>query len=129
MTSTARIPKDGYALRLRNVSVTLGGVQILSNVTAQPAVGALNAIIGPNGAGKTTLLRAILGLVPYTGTIQIGQTVEGEPLRLPTGPLQADTRLRVRALRADAPDGQAWLTAEVQVQVLAPPPTPPAPPP
>ena len=53
----------------------------------------------------------------------------GEPLRLPTGPLQADTRLRVRALRADAPDGQAWLTAEVQVQVLASPPTPPAPPP
>jgi len=53
----------------------------------------------------------------------------GEPLRLPTGPLQADARLRVRALRTDAPDGQAWLTAEVQVQVLAPPPTPPAPPP
>ncbi|HOA73069.1 MAG TPA: metal ABC transporter ATP-binding protein [Phycisphaerae bacterium] len=90
MTSTARIPKDGYALRLRNVSVTLGGVQILSNVTAQPAVGALNAIIGPNGAGKTTLLRAILGLVPYTGTIQIGQTVEGEPLRLGYVPQRLD---------------------------------------
>ena len=54
----------------------------------------------------------------------------GEPLRLPTGPLQADTLLRVRALRTDAPDGQAWLTAEVQVQVLAPPAeAPPAPPP
>ena len=38
----------------------------------------------------------------------------GEPLRLPTGPLQADARLRVRALRTDAPDGQAWLTAEGQ---------------
>ena len=26
-------------------------------------------ILGPNGAGKTTLLRALLGLVPYTGSI------------------------------------------------------------
>jgi zinc transport system ATP-binding protein len=90
MTSTARIPKEGYALRLRNVSVTLAGAQILSNVTAQPAVGALNAIIGPNGAGKTTLLRAILGLVPYTGTIQLGQTAEGEPLRMGYVPQRLD---------------------------------------
>lgn len=90
MTQTARIPKDGYALRLRNVSVTLGGVQILSNVTAQPAVGVLNAIIGPNGAGKTTLLRAILGLVPYTGTIQLGHTTKGELLRLGYVPQRLD---------------------------------------
>lgn len=90
MTTPARQPKESYALRLRNVSVTLGGVQILSNVTAQPAVGALNAVIGPNGAGKTTLLRAVLGLVPYTGTIQVGETAEGEPLRMGYVPQRLD---------------------------------------
>ncbi|MBI4580745.1 MAG: metal ABC transporter ATP-binding protein [Planctomycetes bacterium] len=88
--NTAHIPKEGFALRLRNVSVTLGGVQILSNVTAQPAAGVLNAIIGPNGAGKTTLLRAILGLVPYSGTIHIGRTVEGAPLRIGYVPQRLD---------------------------------------
>jgi zinc transport system ATP-binding protein len=90
MTTAARASGTDYALRLRNVSVTLGGVQILSNVTAQPAVGALNAVIGPNGAGKTTLLRAVMGLVPYTGTIQIGQTAGGEPLRIGYVPQRLD---------------------------------------
>jgi zinc transport system ATP-binding protein len=26
-------------------------------------------MIGPNGAGKTVLFRALLGLLPYTGTV------------------------------------------------------------
>src|SRR5512134_1851001 len=90
MTTTARIPKEDFALRMRNVSVTLGGVQILSNVTAQPAVGVLNAIIGPNGAGKTTLLRAIMGIIPYSGTIQLGETADGEPLRIGYVPQRLD---------------------------------------
>ena len=90
MTTAARDPNEGFALRLRNVSVTLGGVQILSNVTCQPAVGMLNAIIGPNGAGKTTLLRAVMGLLPYTGTIQIGKTLRGEPLRIGYVPQRLD---------------------------------------
>jgi iron complex transport system ATP-binding protein len=29
-------------------------------------------LVGPNGAGKTTLLRALAGLVPSTGTIEVG---------------------------------------------------------
>lgn len=29
------------------------------------------AILGPSGCGKTTVLKAILGLVPYTGKVQI----------------------------------------------------------
>jgi zinc transport system ATP-binding protein len=90
LTQAARTPGEGFAIKLRNVSVTLGGVQILSNVTCQPAVGMLNAIIGPNGAGKTTLLRAIMGIVPYSGTIQIGQTAKGEPLRVGYVPQRLD---------------------------------------
>lgn len=32
--------------------------------------GQITALIGPNGGGKTTLLLAILGLIPYEGSIQ-----------------------------------------------------------
>ncbi|MGB9623833.1 MAG: metal ABC transporter ATP-binding protein [Phycisphaerae bacterium] len=90
MTGTAPAPASGFALRLRNVSVTLGGTAILSDISFEPAVGKLNAIIGPNGAGKTTLLRAILGLVPYTGTIERGRTAEGRPVRIGYVPQRLD---------------------------------------
>lgn len=90
MTSTARTPATGFALRLRDVSVELGGVQILSNVSFEPAVGKLNAIIGPNGAGKSTLLRAVLGIVPYTGTIEYGRDERGRPLRIGYVPQRLD---------------------------------------
>lgn len=33
--------------------------------------GALHALVGPNGSGKSTVLDALLGLVPYTGTVQV----------------------------------------------------------
>jgi zinc transport system ATP-binding protein len=81
---------DGFALRLRNVGVTLGGACILRDVTFEPAAGKLNAIIGPNGAGKTTLLRAILGLVPYTGAIERGRRADGRPLRVGYVPQRLD---------------------------------------
>ncbi|RCK81320.1 MAG: Zinc ABC transporter, ATP-binding protein [Candidatus Ozemobacter sibiricus] len=58
------------ALRLQDVSVTLGGVSILEHVDATIARGQTTAIIGPNGAGKTTLLQTILGVLPYTGRIE-----------------------------------------------------------
>ena len=70
MSHDCQTHPPAFAIRLRNVSVTFGGVQVLTNVTCGVALGKLNAIIGPNGAGKTTLLRAILGVVPYTGTIE-----------------------------------------------------------
>ena len=60
------------AISLQKVSVRLGGVSILEEVDATVERGSLTALIGPNGAGKTTLLMALLGLVPYTGTIRFG---------------------------------------------------------
>ncbi|NLI76961.1 MAG: metal ABC transporter ATP-binding protein [Candidatus Riflebacteria bacterium] len=58
------------ALRLTDVSVTLGGVPILERITADIERGKTTAVIGPNGAGKTTLLQAILGLLPARGRIE-----------------------------------------------------------
>ncbi len=87
--STTTAARD-FAIRLTEVSVSLGGRQILDRVTFEPAVGELNAIIGPNGAGKTTLLRAILGLIPYEGRIDHGTDVQGKPLRIGYVPQRLD---------------------------------------
>ncbi len=90
MTTPARAPAGQFALRLTDVTVTLGGREILSHVSFEPAVGKINAIIGPNGAGKTTLLRAVLGLLPYTGTIEVGRDARGRPLRIGYVPQRLD---------------------------------------
>src|SRR5215472_13756290 len=59
------------ALReLDDVSVRLGGRQVLCDVSFSVEPGEFAGIIGPNGAGKTTLLRLILGLLePSEGQI------------------------------------------------------------
>jgi zinc transport system ATP-binding protein len=90
MTGTDGENENRFALRLRDVSVTLGGVSVLSHVTFEPAAGKLNAIVGPNGAGKTTLLRAILNVVPYSGAIELGRTADGKPMRIGYVPQRLD---------------------------------------
>jgi branched-chain amino acid transport system ATP-binding protein len=56
-------------LRVDDLRVRIGGAHILHGVTfSVPATG-VTALLGRNGAGKTTTLRAILGLVPRTGSV------------------------------------------------------------
>ncbi len=43
---------------------------MLSDVSFTVAPGSTLAIIGPNGAGKTVLFRALIGTVPYQGTVR-----------------------------------------------------------
>jgi zinc transport system ATP-binding protein len=43
---------------------------ILEDVGFKVKKGTSLAIVGPNGGGKTTLFRALLNLIPYTGTIR-----------------------------------------------------------
>jgi iron complex transport system ATP-binding protein len=50
-------------LSVQNVSVELGGRQVLHEVGFEARAGEVVGLIGPNGAGKTTLLRAICQLV------------------------------------------------------------------
>lgn len=54
------------------LSVRFGTVTALEGITASIAAGSVTAIIGPNGSGKSTLLKAMLGLVPSTGTVAFG---------------------------------------------------------
>ncbi|MFM7151706.1 MAG: metal ABC transporter ATP-binding protein [Gemmataceae bacterium] len=56
-------------VKLRGLTVNLGGNPILRGMDANFERGQVTALIGLNGAGKTTLLRAILKEVPYTGDI------------------------------------------------------------
>ncbi len=68
------------AIVFRNVSVRIGPVTILEEVTATTPRGGCSAVVGPNGAGKTTLLQALLGQVPFQGEIRLESLQTG---RLP----------------------------------------------
>lgn len=57
-------------LKVKDLNVTMGGVLVLENINLEVEKGEVLAIIGPNGAGKTVLLKALLGLIPYSGTIE-----------------------------------------------------------
>ncbi|OGL73945.1 hypothetical protein A3C96_02690 [Candidatus Uhrbacteria bacterium RIFCSPHIGHO2_02_FULL_60_10] len=59
------------AISVQNVSVDLGGVHVLEDLTFAIPQGDVVAILGPNGSGKTTLLKAMLGLIPFHGEIRI----------------------------------------------------------
>lgn len=60
---------------VRDLCVTIDGVRILSSVDLVAQRGQWLAPIGPNGAGKSTLLRAIAGLVPASGRIELAGVV------------------------------------------------------
>jgi cobalamin transport system ATP-binding protein len=59
------------AITVHELSVDLDHVPVLREVTCAVKAAGWLALIGPNGAGKTTLLRAVAGLLPYRGSIQV----------------------------------------------------------
>lgn len=60
------------AVKIENLSVTLGGKPILIDISAQVHQGEFVAILGPNGAGKSVLLKVILGLIrPSGGRVRV----------------------------------------------------------
>ena len=58
------------ALQVNDLTVRLGGSNVLRNLTFSIARGTSLAIIGPNGAGKTVLLKALIGALSHTGTVR-----------------------------------------------------------
>ena len=101
-------------LRLENVSVRLGGREILNDVSFGIRPGEFTGLIGPNGAGKTTLLRVILGLQPVTsGAVLLDgaprphrdSSIGYVPQKLSIEP---DTPLRVRDVVSLGLDGHKF---------------------
>jgi branched-chain amino acid transport system ATP-binding protein len=67
-------------LEIRDLHVYLGGSHILQGVEFDVSQGGITALLGRNGVGKTTTLRAVLGLVPRRGSVQLaGDAIEREP--------------------------------------------------
>ena len=62
---------DPSALSCQELSVSLQGQPVLHRLTLKLAPGCWTAIVGPNGAGKSTLLRALAGLIPSLGSVQL----------------------------------------------------------
>jgi branched-chain amino acid transport system ATP-binding protein len=59
------------ALVVEGLHAYLGGSHVLQGVSFRAATGSVTAVLGRNGAGKTTTLRAILGLVPRSGSVKV----------------------------------------------------------
>ena len=59
------------AIDCRNVSVTLGGHEVLKGIDLEVEVGGWTTIVGPNGAGKSTLIRATGGIIEFSGSIKV----------------------------------------------------------
>lgn len=56
-------------LDVRNLSVTLEGNAVLSNLSFRVGRGEFLTIVGPNGAGKTVLIKSLLNLLPHQGEV------------------------------------------------------------
>jgi iron complex transport system ATP-binding protein len=60
------------SIAVADLTVALDRAPVLRGVSCATASGGWLALIGPNGAGKSTLIRAAAGLVPYQGTVLLG---------------------------------------------------------
>ncbi|GGK65928.1 ABC transporter ATP-binding protein [Ornithinimicrobium pekingense] len=67
------------ALEVRDLSLRIGGAQILQDISFAVPAGQIVGVIGPNGAGKTTLFNLVSGtMTPTAGQVLLdGQDITG----------------------------------------------------
>lgn len=82
--SNGRIEQDGKSVLFScgNISLDLGGREILRDINLHVRAGEVLGIIGPNGAGKTSLFEILSGrMLPKSGTVVFkGEEVTRLPL-------------------------------------------------
>jgi zinc transport system ATP-binding protein len=59
-----------YALQVEHLAVRFAATEVIRDLSFAVPRGSSLAIIGPNGAGKTVLFKALIGSIPYQGTIR-----------------------------------------------------------
>lgn len=69
MNKTHKAACGLHCLQVKDLTVRIGGRTILDSVGLHAHCGELTVVIGRNGAGKSTLIKALVGELPYTGTV------------------------------------------------------------
>jgi zinc transport system ATP-binding protein len=70
ITSQEELAVGEPVLEVEHLTIRFDQTAILANLSFTVARGASLAVIGPNGSGKTVLFRALIGAIPYEGTIR-----------------------------------------------------------
>ncbi|MCG7496637.1 heme ABC transporter ATP-binding protein [Vibrio sp. Of7-15] len=67
---TTRTQTNTLAISASHLNLTLGGKELLNNVSLDIHSGQLTTLLGPNGAGKSSLLKLLCGEIPSDADIQ-----------------------------------------------------------
>lgn len=70
------VPSGAYPVIVEGLSVSYGDLNVLKDIDLTIERGDKIALVGKNGSGKTTFVRAVMGEIPYEGTIKEGHQVE-----------------------------------------------------
>lgn len=62
-------------LSISNFGVKYGSTTVLENINFSLPAGSVTSLLGPNGIGKSSLLKAISGLTPSSGTVNLDQSI------------------------------------------------------
>lgn len=78
-------------IQVSALSVSYERKRVLTNIYLSVEPGQCYGVIGPNGAGKSTLFKAILGLVEYSGKVEIeGGSIEEKRKKVVYVPQKTD---------------------------------------
>lgn len=58
-------------LQVNNLSKKYHKLEAVKNISFTVGNGSITILLGPNGAGKSTVIKSIVGLLKYTGSIEI----------------------------------------------------------
>ncbi len=65
-------------LKIKDLNVSYGSIHAIKGISFSVMQGEIVSLIGANGAGKTTTLKAISGLLPFKGLIELeGRNLSG----------------------------------------------------
>lgn len=71
---------DGRELEIQGLHAGYGPVQVLRGVHLHVRAGELLLVLGRNGSGRSTLLKALMGLIPATGSARLdGRELLAQP--------------------------------------------------